>query len=213
MGSVLSINVASARVVGRARTGIDKQPAAGPVRIQAPGGPRGVGSGVAGDTICNGKHHGGDDQAVYAYAREDLDRWEKERHRPLAAGVFGENLTTAGIDVTGAVIGERWRIGAEVVLQVSRPRIPCATFQNWMGEKGWIKRFTRAAVPGAYLRVAHPGLVAAGDGIEVVERPDHGVTIGEVFRALTLEPELLARLMPAGVLPERTGDEARPVTA
>ena len=90
-------------------TGIDKQPVPGPVRVAAPG-PKGIGgSGLAGDAVCHKRHHGGDDQAVYAVAREDLDDWERELGRTLPAGSFGENLTTQGVDVSGALIGERWR--------------------------------------------------------------------------------------------------------
>ncbi|MCZ0203949.1 MOSC domain-containing protein [Streptomyces achromogenes] len=179
-------------------TGIDKQPAEGPVRVTAPG-PKGVGaSGLAGDAVCDTRHHGGDDQAVYAYAREDLDAWERELGRPLANGCFGENLTTEGLDVSGALVGERWRIGPRVVLEVTAGRIPCATFQGHMGERGWVKRFTRKAATGAYLRVIEPGEIRSGDPVEIVYRPDHGVTAAMQFRAVTTERELLPRLLAAG---------------
>ncbi|WP_037681325.1 MOSC domain-containing protein [Streptomyces griseus] len=179
-------------------TGIDKQPVQGPVRVTAPG-PKGVGaSGLAGDAVCDTRHHGGDDQAVYAVAREDLDDWERELGRPLASGAFGENLTTEGVDVSGARIGERWRIGAEVVLEVTCGRIPCRTFQEHLGERRWVKRFTAKGAPGAYLRVVTPGEIRAGDPIEVVHRPDHEVTVALQFRAVTLERTLLPRLLPAG---------------
>lgn len=180
-------------------TGIDKQPVEGPLRIAAPG-PKGVGgSGVAGDAICEMRHHGGDDQAVYAVAREDLDAWERELGRTLRNGMFGENLTTLGLDVSAALIGERWRIGPDVVLEVTSGRIPCATFQGHMGEDGWVKRFTRHGRPGAYLRVIEPGEVRAGDPIEIVHRPDHhDVTVAEQFRAVTLERTLLPRLLTVG---------------
>jgi MOSC domain-containing protein YiiM len=179
-------------------TGIDKRPVDGLVRVAAPG-PRGIGgSGLAGDTICDLRHHGGDHQAVYAYAREDLDRWEAELGRPLPGGVFGENLTTTGVDLTGAVIGERWRAGRELVLEVCGVRIPCRTFAGWLGEQGWVKRFTDAATPGAYLRVIEPGEIQAGDGIEVLHRPDHEVTVSLVFRALTRQRPLLPRILAAG---------------
>lgn len=178
-------------------TGIDKQPVEGPVRVTAPG-PKGVGgSGVAGDTVCDTRHHGGNDQAVYAYAREDLDSWAELLGRPVPSGAFGENLTTEGVDVTGARIGERWRIGADLVLEVSSSRIPCRTFQGHLGEQGWVKRFTREAVPGAYLRVVEPGEIRAGDAIEVVHRPDHEVTVAFEFRAVTTERPLLPRLLAA----------------
>ncbi|MER6061668.1 MOSC domain-containing protein [Streptomyces sp. NPDC001792] len=179
-------------------TGIDKKPADGPVRVAAPG-PKGVGgSGLAGDAVCELRHHGGDDQAVYAFAREDLDDWERELGRSLANGCFGENLTTDGLDVSGALIGERWRIGSGVVLEVTSGRIPCRTFQGHMGERGWVKRFTQKGATGAYLRVIEPGEIRAGDPIEIVHRPDHGVTAALQFRAVTTERELLPRLLAAG---------------
>ncbi|WP_075733300.1 MOSC domain-containing protein [Streptomyces acidiscabies] len=179
-------------------TGIDKRPVAGPVRVSAPG-PKGTGgSGLAGDEIADLRHHGGADQAVYAVAREDLDAWERALGRPLAAGAFGENLTTEGVDVSGALIGERWRIGAEVVLEVTTGRIPCLTFQGHVGEKQWVKRFTREAAPGAYLRVIEPGEIRAGDPLEIVHRPEHDVTVAVAFRAVTTERELLPQLLAAG---------------
>jgi MOSC domain-containing protein YiiM len=179
-------------------TGIDKRPAEGPVRVSDPG-PKGRGaSGVGGDAVCDLRHHGGSDQAVYAFAREDLDFWEETLGRPLANGTFGENLTTSGLDITGAKIGERWRIGPDVVLEATSGRIPCRTFQGFLDEKGWVRRFTRRAVAGAYLRVITPGEIRAGDAIEIVHRPDHEVTVGLSFRAATLERELLPQVLAAG---------------
>jgi MOSC domain-containing protein YiiM len=179
-------------------TGIDKRPVAEPVQVRDPG-PKttGLGSGLVGDFIGDGKHHGGSDQALYAFAREDLDDWQGRLRRPLPNGFFGENLTTFGLDVNGALIGERWLIGDTVVLQVTSPRIPCSTFRGWVGEAGWLKIFTEVARPGAYLRVVTPGLVAAADRIEVVHRPEHRVTISLLYRALTVERELLRQLRPA----------------
>ena len=190
-------------------TGIDKQPTSGAVQVRAPG-PKGsgLGSGLVGDAIFDTSHHGGDDQAVYASAREDLDEWSAQLGRPLPSGVFGENITTAGLDVTGARIGERWQIGDQLVLEVSCPRIPCGTFAHWMAERGWIKTFTARAVPGAYLRVITPGEARAGDPITVIERPGHDVTIGLTFRALTREPELLACLLEAEALAQELLDVA-----
>ncbi|WP_326728790.1 MOSC domain-containing protein [Streptomyces phaeochromogenes] len=179
-------------------TGIDKRPVDGPVRVSAPG-PKGVGaSGLAGDAVCELRHHGGDHQAVYAVAREDLDDWERELGRPLASGMFGENLTTEGVDVSGARIGERWRVGSEVVLEVTSGRIPCLTFQGHLGEKGWVRRFTAKGAPGAYLRVIEPGELRAGDPIEIVHRPDHDVTVALQFRASTTERGLLPKVLEAG---------------
>ncbi|AZS85577.1 MOSC domain-containing protein [Streptomyces griseoviridis] len=200
---LLSVNLGRARpapytdpVVGV--TGIDKRPVEGPVRVAAPGAKGVAGSGLAGDTVCDLRHHGGDDQAVYAMAREDLDDWERELGRPLPNGGFGENLTTGGVEVSGALIGERWRIGSSVLLEVTSGRIPCRTFQGHVGEQGWVRRFTLKGAPGAYLRVIEAGEIRAGDPVEVVERPDHDVTVALQFRATTTERELLPRLLAAG---------------
>ncbi|MGW0929318.1 MOSC domain-containing protein [Streptomyces sp. NPDC002644] len=212
---VLSLNLGSAVAVPYTQqpdglTGIDKRPVDGPVRVFAPG-PKGAGaSGMTGDAVCHTRHHGGDDQAVYAYAREDLDEWERDLGRPLRSGVFGENLTVSGLDVSGARVGERWRVGPEVVLQVTSPRIPCGTFQGHMGEPQWVKRFTAKGAPGAYFRVLTPGEIRAGDAVEVIHRPDHDVTVALVFRALMVERSLLPRLLEAGEdLPEEEREAVR----
>ena len=188
---------------GLAATGIDKRPVSHPVEVTAPG-PKGTGAvGLAGDRAYDVAHHGGADQALYAYAREDLDTWQERLGRPLHDGSsFGENLTTVGVDVNGALIGERWRIGTDVLLEVSCPRIPCATFAGWLDEPGWLRRFVEAREPGAYLRVIDEGSISAGDQIEVVFRPQHDVTVALAFRAFTTESELLPRLAVAEALPD-----------
>lgn len=193
---VLSVNVGRAKTVEytdapSGTTGVDKRPVEGPVRVEAPG-PRGVGaSGVAGDDVCDLRFHGGDDRAVYAFAREDMDLWERELGRPLPNGCFGENLTTLGLDVNGALVGERWRIG-DALLEVTGSRIPCRTFAGFLGEKGWVRRFTEStAGPGALLRVIEPGELMAGDPVTVVHRPDHTVTVAYLYRASMRERALL----------------------
>jgi MOSC domain-containing protein YiiM len=179
-------------------TGINKQPQTEPVQVRAPGvKTKGLGSGLVGDFIGDQKHHGGDDQAVYAVAREDLDRWAARFGRELPNGFFGENLTTVGIDVNEARLGERWRIGETVELVVTVPRIPCSTFRGWVDERAWLKTFTADARPGTYLSVATPGAISSGDPIEVVHRPDHDVTVSMTFRALTTERTLIPRLAAA----------------
>ncbi len=204
-GHVMSVNLAvpersTAKNVGI--TGINKRPVDRPVAVRPPG-PKttGLHSGLAGDQIFDVKHHGGDDQAVYAYAREDYDWWQEQLGRDLPDGLFGENLTTVGVDVNGAVIGEKWQIGGDLVLTPTFGRIPCATFQAKMAEPRWIKRFTQENRTGAYLRVVTPGEVKAGDRIAVVDRPAHGVTIAYAFRAWMLEPERLADLLKADEMP------------
>jgi MOSC domain-containing protein YiiM len=200
---LLSVNIARPRTAPEITdakdnlTGIDKRPTDAAVAVAAPGPKGTAGSGLAGDTIGDLRHHGGDYQAVYAYAREDLDQWQTELGRELRNGIFGENLTTQGLDINGALIGERWRIGADVVLEVAASRIPCRTFAGWLGEQGWVKRFTKAARAGAYLRVIAPGEIRVGDPVEIVHRPAHDVTTSLWFRALTTERTELPRLLAA----------------
>nr|WP_252125124.1 MOSC domain-containing protein [Streptomyces sp. MBT84] len=210
MGIVESVNIGSSRVTAHSvagRTGIDKRPVSHPVAVSAPG-PQGV-SGMAGDSVCDARFHGGDHQAVYDYAREDLDLWERELGRELSAGVFGENLTTRGLDVSGTVIGERWRVGDVVVLEASATRIPCRTFADRLGQESWIKRFGRRALPGVYFRVVVPGHVAAGAPVTLLSRPDHGVTSAMVLRALTGERELLPRPLEADAPSPSQSESAR----
>lgn len=208
MASVLSVNLARPSVdKGKPGnvTGIDKHPVGSAEVLSPPArqvtrrlGPE-ARSGLVGDYIGDGKHHGGTVQAVYACAREDLDALGAQVGRTFPSGSFGENLTTSELDVTGALIGERWRIGGSdgVELVVTCPRIPCNTFRAWIAERGWLKTFTKAARPGAYLAVLKPGTVRPGDPIEVAFRPDHEVTIGVLFRSQTLERELAPLVLSA----------------
>ncbi|HEV3172574.1 MAG TPA: MOSC domain-containing protein [Actinocrinis sp.] len=194
MAIVLSVNIGAARETAHSDvgvTGIDKRPVAGPVFVRPPE----VGSALEGDVICDHRFHGGADKAVYAYAREDLDLWSAALGRELTDGVFGENLTTRHLDVSHALIGETWRVGPSALLRITEPRVPCRTFAGWLGEQGWVKRFTGAASPGAYMAVLEAGPVRAGDRIEVVERPDHGVSVRVAFKAMTTESGLLSRLL------------------
>jgi MOSC domain-containing protein YiiM len=169
-----------------ARTAIDKRPAAGSVRVGL--------LGLEGDEYADKEHHGGTEQAVYAYAREDLDWWVERLGRELRNGQFGENITTMGLDITGAVIGEKWQIGTAVV-QITSPRIPCVTFQSWMGEDHWVKRFADARRPGAYLRVLTPGMVSAADEARVVGRPAASVTVAESMLAYYGDQDVMRRLL------------------
>jgi MOSC domain-containing protein YiiM len=169
-------------------TAIDKRPVEGRVLLQR--------LGLAGDVQCDRKHHGGVHAAVYAYADEDAAWWAAELGREITPGLFGENLRTSGVDVTGAEIGEHWRVGPAgegVLLEVASPRSPCRTFADRMAEPRWVKRFTVKNAPGAYLRVLEPGSVAAGDELRVVHRPGHGVRIGDVTAVAT--PVTMRRLL------------------
>jgi MOSC domain-containing protein YiiM len=187
---VLSVN--TGRIVQAAWAGRLRRTAIDKVRVSArvDVGP----TGLEGDEQADVEYHGGLDKAVYAFAREDLDRWQRVLDRSLHNGQFGENLTTSGIDVNEARIGERWRVGS-ALLEVCSVRIPCRVFAAWLQENGWVRRFTEEGRPGPYLRVLEPGDVAAGDPIEVVYRPDHDVTVTVAFRALTTRPDLLPLLL------------------
>ena len=187
---VISVNTGRGRDAewaGRLRrTAIDKRPVPGPVAVGR--------LGLAGDEQVDKPGHGGYEQALYAYAREDLDWWVERLGRELPGGTFGENITTGGLEVTGALIGEVWRLGSAVV-QVTGPRIPCAVFAGWMGEGQWVRRFADAGRTGAYLRVLAEGQVGAGDAVEVLVRPAVRVTIAESARAYYGDAELMRRLL------------------
>jgi MOSC domain-containing protein YiiM len=171
------------------RTAIDKRPVAGHVEIGA--------LGLAGDQVCDTENHGGAEQALYAYADEEADWWAEQLQREIPPGLFGENLRTAGLAVSTAEIGERWRVGGAggVLLQVTGPRIPCITFAERMDEPHWVKRFGQGRRPGAYLAVVEPGAVRAGDGVEVTYRPGHGVAVADTFPSP--EPDVARRLLDA----------------
>jgi Uncharacterized protein conserved in bacteria len=203
---IVSVNVVHALIPDTLgsldRTAIDKRGLEGRVYVGT--------LGLQGDDQYDKKHHGGIKQAVYAYAREDTDWWAAELGYPITPGRFGENLSTSGVDVTGAVLGERWRIGDDgLVVQVVSPRIPCTTFQGWMDEPQWVKRFTGHGAPGAYLRVVAEGTVGAGDEVEVAHRPDHGVTIGEVFVIRRADADRLRRALDDPDVDDEMADEIR----
>lgn len=180
VGVVTDVNVVAELLPIGTRFGgpsaIDKRPIPGRVAVGE--------LGLAGDRQVNRVHHGGPDKAVYAYAHEDLEWWAAELGRDLPPGLFGENLTTRGLSVTDAVIGEVWQIGNDGLrLQVTMPRTPCSTFQRRMAEPRWVKRFTHAARVGAYLRVLTTGTVGAGDAVAFESQPAHGVRVDELFSA------------------------------
>lgn len=199
-GEVVSVNAGEVRTLDgvRGRTAIDKRPVP-VIEVRDPGPKKGgLGSGVVGDGIGSRKHHGGYAQAVYAYGTEDYDWWAAQLGRSLAPGLFGENLTTRGLDLTHALVGEEWAIGS-VVLRVEVPRIPCATFAARMGEKGWVRRFAGAGRTGAYLSVQVPGRITAGEQIAVT-RPAHDITLLDAFRAVMGDRALARRVLDADVL-------------
>src|SRR3954470_17697617 len=197
MARLLSVNVGRPQPVGlrRGRTvksAIGKAPVEGRVRV--------AGVNVEGDDQADRRVHGGPDKAIYAYASEDIAWWSAELGRELGAGAFGENLTVEGVDVSGAVVGERWRLGT-VELEVCQPRFPCFKLGLRFGDPQMLKRFTLAERPGAYLRIVSEGEIGAGDAIAIDGRPDHGITVALVARAVMIERGLLAHAASAPALP------------
>jgi len=197
VGKVLSVNVGRSREFeygGRpAQSAIWKSPVVG--RITA----RGVN--LAGDDQADRKVHGGPDKAIYAYAIEDTRWWEHELGRSLAYGQFGENLTTEGIEVNDALVGERWEIGT-TVLEVSEPRIPCWRLGVRMQDRAFPRRFSEALRPGSYLRIIVEGDIGADDRIRVVNRPNHDVTVRDVFRIFLRDRHEVERLVAVPQLSE-----------
>jgi MOSC domain-containing protein YiiM len=214
MASVVSVNVGLPRRVHfrttvHPETAIEKRPVDGPVRITE--------AGVERNACASTDVHGDEYMRVYAYSVEDYRWWEGElgltSDPGLRAGLFGEQLTTEGVDLEAALMGETWRVGT-AVLQIAHVRIPCQTFKGWMGhtghdETGWVRRFTLAARPGPYFRVLEEGVVAPGDPIVVLDRPGHDVSVATMFRALTTEQALLPRLRAVDGLKPWVRDRAR----
>jgi MOSC domain-containing protein YiiM len=196
-GRLLAVNVGAVRQIelaGQARTtAIWKLPVSGRVAV------RGVN--LAGDDQADRRAHGGPDKAVYAYAREDYAWWERQLDRTLDPGMFGENLTTEGIDLTDALVGERWRVGS-AVLQVTSPRVPCWKLGARMGDPRFPARFAAAGRPGAYLAILEQGALGAGDRIQVIHRPGHGVTVGLVAASYHRDHRLAASILAAPELAE-----------
>ncbi len=187
---VLAVSVGGAREFeyrGRpARSAIWKSPVAGRVAV------RGVN--LEGDDQADRQAHGGPDKAVYAYAVEDARWWEAQIGRPFAPAEFGENLTTEGIEVNDALVGERWAVGS-TVLEVSEPRIPCWRLGVRMNDPKFVRLFTDSLRSGAYMRIVVEGEVGAGDQIEVIEKPEHDVSIRDVFRIYTRDRDECGRLI------------------
>ena len=176
---VLSVNLTHSVHTGEwtgseGKTGIDKRAVEGPVTF--------ANEEVTGDVIVDRNHHGGFDQAVYAYSREDADWWQNQLGITIDNGRFGENLTTSGIDVNQALVGERWKIGS-TILEVSQPRIPCRVFAGFWQRPTLIKEFMESGKPGTYLRIIQEGQINAGDAIEILSKPDHQITIADLYAA------------------------------
>jgi len=198
MAAVVSVNVGMPRLVdyettSLPQTGIEKVPVDGPVRVTF--------AGVEGNAAADTLNHGDEYMRVYAYSLEDYAWWSEELSRPMRPGLFGEQLTTEGIDLNAALVGEVWRVGTSL-LQIAHVRVPCLTFKGWMSANeydptAWVKRFTLARRPGPYFRVLEEGVVQAGDAIVLEDRPDHQVSVAHLFAAVTVEPRLLAEV--AGV--------------
>ncbi len=200
-----SVNVGAGRALAEPLSGqisgIDKRSVAEiTVRDPGPMG-TGLGSGVVGDVIVERDEHGGERQAVYLVAAEELAHWSHEIGRDLASGSFGENITTVGVDVDALLVGSKVRVGEDVILEVCGPRTPCATFAAHLGQRGWAKRFAERGRPGTYCAVRSSGTVRAGDPIVVTDVPEGGVDIMTLFRAKYGDHHAARRVLDAGCLP------------
>jgi MOSC domain-containing protein YiiM len=208
MGRVASVNVGQPRQISVRRgrplmSAIFKEPVEGRRRAE--------GVALEGDAQADLRVHGGADKAIYAYASEDIAWWAGQLGREeVGPGWFGENLTLEGVDVTGAVVGERWRVG-DAELEVSQPRLPCAKLGIRFGDGRMVKAFARASRPGAYLRIVGEGSIGAGDPVELLHRPEHGVTVELVSRAFLLDPALQPMAARAPELSASLADELRHV--
>jgi len=154
-------------------TGIYKLPTREPVQIMS--------LGIKEDFIASKKHHGGPDQAVYVYGSADYAWWSKELGREIEPGTFGDNLTISELESDKFNIGDYLHIG-DVTLQVTAPRIPCATFAARMGDPLWVKRFRQAERPGLYCRVIREGFVRAGDSVSVEKYNGETLSILQMYR-------------------------------
>ena len=192
---LVSINVGTPREFEyKGRTAISaiwKSPVSG--RVVAKG------VNLEGDDQADREAHGGFDKAIYAYAIEDLQWWVQQIEQDIEHGQFGENFTTQGLDVNGALVGERWKIGS-TILEVSEPRIPCWRFGVRMNDNTFPKKFTQALRPGSYLRIIEEGDVGVGDEIKVVEKPKHDLSIQDVFRIYTKDRDEAERILDAEIV-------------
>src|SRR5262252_542233 len=204
VGRLLSVNVATPRTVmwqGHAvSSAIWKSAIAGPLAV--------AGVNVAGDDQTDRQAHGGPDKAVYAYAASDYAFWRDQFGVDVEAGLFGENLTIDGIDVSHARIGERWEVGS-VLLEVSQPRIPCYKLGMRLQDTAFPRRFAAAERPGAYLRIVREGTLESGTSVRVVHRPDHEVDVAFVSRAYHTDRSLLPRLLEIPELSQSWRDWAK----
>lgn len=173
---LLSVNIGQKRVQRKGNeletTGIYKIPTLEPVQITR--------LGMQDDFVCDQKHHGGPDQAVYVYGAADYAWWAEELGRELQPGTFGENLTISELESARFNIGDRLHIGS-VILEVTAPRIPCSTLAARMGDPRFVRQYRNAARPGLYCRVLQEGTVRAGDEVRAERREGEAVSALEVF--------------------------------
>ena len=174
---LVNVNIGQERSMPNAKplgkTGIYKIPASGPVQITR--------SGITGDVICDAKHHGGADQAIYVYGEPDYQWWSATLGWEISPGTFGENLTIRGLESARLCIGDLLHAGG-VTLQVTSPRMPYVTLAARMGDPAFSERFRQAERPGLYCRVLQEGQVQAGDPVQLEAYTGDTVTILEMFR-------------------------------
>ena len=175
-------------------TGFYKEPVNGPVRL-------GV-TNLDGDGQADLVHHGGTEKAVLAYADDHYHLWRPELNMPnLAFGAFGENFTVQGITEANVCLGDVWKIGDEVRVQVSQPRQPCWKLARRWRLKTLALQVQSTGRTGWYFRVLAEGAVAAGMPMMLVERPHPAWTVERANRVMHFDKDDLRAAAELAAIP------------
>jgi len=156
------------------RSGFVKAPVDGPVQVRK--------LGLDGDEVANTAVHGGIEQSVLGYPAAHYPRWREELAvAEMGPGGFGENLCIRGLDENSVCIGDEFQVGS-TRLQVSLPRLPCASIDRRWQIKGLSKQVAALARTGWYFRVLREGELRAGDPVQRLQRPLPQWTVSQVLR-------------------------------
>jgi len=137
---------------------------------------------IEGDGQGNLKVHGGIDKAVYVYPFEHYEYWKKIFPAiDFTTGIFGENLSTEGLDEFETCIGDKFSIG-EIIVEVSEPRFPCVTFAARFGTADIVRPFLHSYKSGFYLRVLKEGKIQVGDSITIFKKSDDKFTVADFVK-------------------------------
>jgi MOSC domain-containing protein YiiM len=175
---VLSVNVGKPVEINwrgkKSKSGIYKYPTK--VKIFASS------TNLEGDGQGNLKVHGGIDKAIYVYPHEHYRYWKEQfTEMEFPTGMFGENLTTEGLDEFETCIGDKLKIG-EIIVEISEPRFPCVTLAARFGTPVIVKQFLNSYKSGFYLRVLKEGFVQSGDSISIHEKSGDRFSVADFVR-------------------------------